>query len=58
MIKNESGVLRITNPNTLQRWKENGEYQKLINQGYIYHIGGGRFRKEICICHKCRKLNK
>ena len=54
-MKEESGVLRITNPNTLQRWKENGEYQKLINQGYIYAKGCGRFRTESCNCNKCRK---
>lgn len=50
------GTLKVTNPNTLQRWKDNGLYQKLMDQGYIYAIGCGRFRKEICICSKCKKL--
>jgi len=52
------GVLRITNPNTLLKWKANGDYDNLINQGYIYAEGCGRFRKEICTCIKCRKLIK
>lgn len=50
------GTLRITNPQTLQRWKDNGEYKKLTDQGYIYGSGCGRFKKEICTCSKCRKL--
>jgi len=50
-----SGTLRITNPKTLERWKQNGEYQKLIDEGYIYAEGCGRFRMEICQCSKCRK---
>lgn len=50
-----SGVLRITNPSTLKRWKASGEYQKLIDEGYIYAEGCGRFKKNPCTCHKCRK---
>jgi hypothetical protein len=49
------GVTRITNPKTLQRWKDNGNYLKLINLGYIFADGCGRFKKEICSCCKCRK---
>lgn len=49
------GTLKITNPKTLQRWKDNGEFQKLINEGYIFADGCGRFRKEICTCTKCRR---
>lgn len=49
------GSLRITNPKTLQKWKDNGEYDKLINEGYTYAKGCGRFRKEACKCSKCRK---
>jgi len=50
------GSLRITNPNTLQRWKDRGDYIKLINEGYIYAKRCGRFRKEPCDCSKCRKV--
>ena len=52
---NYSGVLKIKNPKTLERWKQNGNYRKLIEQGYIYAKGCGRFKIEICTCHKCRK---
>jgi hypothetical protein len=58
MIKKQayySGTLRITNPKTIERWKQNGEYNALINQGFIYSIGCGRFRTEICKCSKCKK---
>lgn len=51
------GTLRITNPMTLEKWKKSGKYQELLNEGYIYAIGCGRFRKEICFCYKCRKIN-
>lgn len=53
---NYAGTLRITNHKTLERWKANGEYQKLIDEGYIYASGCGRFKKELCTCSKCRKL--
>jgi hypothetical protein len=49
------GTLRIKNPNTIARWKENGEWQKLLDQGYIYAKGCGRFRMEECVCNKCKK---
>ena len=50
-----AGVLRITNPKTLQKWITNGKYQELIDEGYIYAEGCGRFRPKVCTCHKCRK---
>lgn len=52
-----SGTLRITNPETLERWKMNGKYQDLINKGYIYAKGCGRFMGKVCECCKCRKMN-
>lgn len=61
MIEKETyywGVLRITNPKTLQRWKDNGNYQKMIDQGFFYSPGCGRFRDHICECSKCRKKLK
>ena len=51
-----AGTLRITNPVTLQKWIDNGEYGKLIKEGYIYAKGCGRFRKEECKCCKCKKI--
>lgn len=53
---NYAGTLRITNPATLQKWKDNGAYKKLIDEGYIYAECCGRFSKDICTCSKCRKL--
>ena len=53
--KPAGGTLRITNPITLNKWKANGEYDKLLNAGYIYAQGCGRFRKFNCKCSKCRK---
>lgn len=55
MDKPLAGVLRITNIKTLDKWKFNGKYQQLINEGFIYADGCGRFKKEICTCIKCRK---
>lgn len=52
------GTLRITNSKTLQKWKDNGKYDELINEGYIYAKGCGRFRVEVCNCSKCRKVLK
>lgn len=49
------GSLRITNSKTLEKCKQNGEYDKLIKEGYIYAEGCGRFKKEVCTCSKCRK---
>lgn len=51
------GTLRITNQRTLEMWKITGAYQKLINDGYIYAKGCGRFRMEICTCSKCRNTS-
>jgi hypothetical protein len=48
------GTLRITNSDTLNKWKLSGKYQNLISEGYIYAEGCGRFRLDICECHKCR----
>jgi hypothetical protein len=55
---NYSGSLKITNPNTLAEWKLNGKYQELIDQGYFYNEGCGRFRKENCECNKCKRKEK
>ncbi len=52
------GVLRITNPITLEKWKQNGKFAHLINEGYTYAPGCGRFKVGECLCTKCRKLNK
>jgi len=52
------GILRTTNPKTLRKWIENGRYQSLINKGYMYSIGCGRFRKFKCTCYKCRRKNE
>lgn len=52
------GTLRITNPNTLNKWVANGDYKKLTDEGYIYAKGCGRFRQFVCTCIKCRKLIK
>jgi hypothetical protein len=49
------GTLRITNPKTLTKWKNDGRYQKLIDEGFIYAKWCGRFRKEKCTCSRCRK---
>ena len=54
---NYCGVLRKTNPRTLQRWKDTGKYQELIDEGYIYAKGCGRFKTEECKCSKCRSMN-
>lgn len=51
------GTIRITNLNTLERWKRSGKYQRLVDEGYIFANGCGRFRTEICNCHKCRYYN-
>lgn len=52
------GVTRISNPKTLQRWIDNGKYKTLIDNGFIFAVGCGRFRQEICICSACRKHPK
>ena len=50
-----SGTLRIRNPKTLQKWIDNGKYQKEIDKGWIFNVGCGRFREKKCDCSKCRK---
>lgn len=57
-IINYSGVLRITNEKTLNMWKQTGKYDELINQGFIYNSGCGRFRESKCECCKCKKHGK
>jgi hypothetical protein len=57
-MKYYGGTLKITNPVTLAKWIVNGQYQALLEEGYIYAGGCGRFRKEVCQCCKCRKLRK
>lgn len=52
------GTLRITNPITLQKWIDTGKYKALIDQGFIFGVGCGRFKQEICICSACRKRPK
>lgn len=49
-----AGSLRITNPKTLKKWLDNGDFQKMIDQGYQFNVGCGRFRLEKCTCYKCR----
>lgn len=50
------GTLKITNSKTLQIWKDTGKFQELIDKGYIYAVGCGRFRLEICNCCKCKQV--
>ena len=52
------GTLKITNPNTIQSWKDKGWWQKQLDNGYIYAVGCGRFKTEICTCCKCHKKFK
>jgi hypothetical protein len=49
------GTLRITNPKTLEKWKQDGRYKELIDLGYIYAPGCGRFRLSVCFCAACRR---
>ena len=53
-MKHYSGTTKITNKRTLQAWKDKGLFDYLINQGFIFNKGCGRFRKEICKCCKCK----
>lgn len=48
------GSLKITNSRTLDMWKKTGKYQVLIDEGYFYSSGCGRFRIQICNCSKCK----
>jgi hypothetical protein len=50
---NYSGSLRLKNPETIKKWKDSGAWQDLLNQGYLYANGCGRFRLEECNCCKC-----
>jgi hypothetical protein len=50
----DCGTLRISNPNTLQRWIDLGWYQKQLDEGYIFAPYCGRFRTEPCTCSACR----
>lgn len=52
------GVTRISNPKTLERWLNNGRYKALIDEGYIFATGCGRFKLEICTCSSCRNRPK
>lgn len=54
----DCGTLRISNPKTLQRWIDTGKYQEYINDGWIFNVGCGRFRTEICTCSQCRKRKR
>ena len=56
----DAGVIRISNPATLQRWIDLGWYSELINDGYVFAVYCGRFRDSICKCSQCRskRLNK
>ena len=54
-LTNYSGTLRIKLPKTLERWVQNGEYQKLLNEGRVFNVGCGRFRESKCTCFRCRK---
>ena len=56
-MRNYHGTLRITNPKTLQKWKDNGMYECIIKEGYVYADGCGRFRLDVCTCSKCIKVN-
>jgi len=53
--ENFAGTLRIFNPKTLEKWIKDGRYQKLIDEGWIFNKGCGRFKKNICTCRRCRK---
>jgi hypothetical protein len=50
-----SGTLRITNPKTLEKWIQNGNFDKELDNGYKFYVGCGRFRLDTCTCSKCRK---
>jgi hypothetical protein len=51
----DCGTLRISNPNTLQRWIDDGRYQQQLDDGYIFAPYCGRFRTEQCTCSACRR---
>ena len=49
-----AGTLKISNPKTLEKWIQDGSYQEEVNDGYMFNVGCGRFRTELCKCYKCR----
>lgn len=51
-----SGTLRISNPKTLQAWIDRGWYKDLVDEGYKFNVGCGRFKidNEVCTCSQCR----
>lgn len=51
------GTLRISNPKTLEKWIHNGNYRKELDDGYLFNVGCGRFKTEVCTCYKCRRPN-
>ena len=51
------GTLRISNPKTLEKWIHRGDFQREIDNGYLFNVGCGRFRTEPCTCCRCRKKN-
>lgn len=51
------GSIRIKKAATLQSWIDKGWYQSLIDNGYTFATGCGRFRIGKCECSKCRKPN-
>jgi hypothetical protein len=53
-----SGTLRITNPKTIQAWKDRGWWQAKLDEGWIYAEGCGRFKTEVCTCSACRRKEK
>lgn len=53
-MENYCGTTRISNPKTLKRWVDNGEYSKRIKEGFIFNVGCGRFKTEVCTCSTCR----
>ena len=57
-IEKYGGTTRITNPITLQRWIDNGKYKELIEDGYKFGIGCGRFVIDGCTCTLCRNRPK
>ena len=57
-IENYGGSTRITNPITLQRWIDNGKYKELIDEGYNFGLGCGRFVLDGCVCTACRNRPK
>jgi hypothetical protein len=57
-MENYCGTLRISNPNTLQKWIDNGWFKNQNDNGFIFSVGCGRFKTEKCECSACRKRPK